>query len=363
MATLPSLEPYDGVLLLSFGGPQAPEQVMPFLRSVTAGRGVPDSRLAEVAEHYAHVGGISPIGVETRALQANVQAELQRRGLGAPVLLANRHLSPSVLQALREAAEAGLHRLVTILTSAYPSYSSCRQYREDLAQGWQGARDEGLVIEIDKLAPYAGSPAWRVPQRRLVIEALRGLDVPDERLAVLFVTHSVPETMDERSGAGDGRGHRYSREHLAVVADVMTAVHVALGRQPAYELVFCSRSGPPAQPWLEPDVNDRMRQLAANGVQAVVAAPIGFVSDHMEVVYDLDTEAAATAAQLGLRFVRVPTVGRTPEFAAGLVDLLLQRAAEARGELATPPGGLPAVCAPGCCPNLRHERAALCGAD
>ncbi len=363
MSTHQTLAPYDAVVLLSFGGPEASAQVKPFLRSVTAGRDIPEARLDEVAQHYEHFGGRSPIGAETRALLANLQAALQARDLDAPVLLANRHLAPSVLQTLREADGRGLHRLVTILTSAYPSYSSCRQYREDLATGWEQARAEGIVVEIDKLAPYAGSLAFRLPQRRLVIEALRSFDVPDERLTVLFVTHSVPETMDQLSGPGDGEGHRYRQEHVAVVDDVMASVQSALGRAPASELVFCSRSGPAGQAWLEPDINDRLRELAAAGGEGVVVVPIGFVSDHMEVVYDLDTEAAATADEVGLRMVRVPTVGRSAEFAAGLVDLLLARAAEARGEHGQPSAGLPAVCAAGCCPNLRANRAALCGRD
>ncbi len=363
MSTQEALHPYDGVLLLSFGGPEAPGQVMPFLRSVTAGRGVSQARLDEVAEHYAHFGGRSPIGEETRALLASLQTELQVRDLDAPVLLANRHLTPSVEQALRDAHDRGLHRLVAILTSAYPSYSSCRQYREDVAAGWHRVREEGIIVEIDKLAPYAGSPAFRVPQRRLVTEAVRDLDVPDERLTVLFVTHSVPVTMDELSGPGDGAGHRYRQEHLAVVDDVMASVQAALGRAPAGELVFCSRSGPAGAAWLEPDINDRLRELAAKGSQHVIVVPIGFVSDHMEVVYDLDTEAADTSAQVGLGFVRLPTVGRSPEFAAGLVDLLLERAAEARGMPGPPSSTLPAVCASGCCPNLGAHRPALCGAD
>ncbi len=358
-----SLAPYDGVLLLSFGGPQDPQEVMPFLRSVTAGRGVPEERLAEVATHYEHFGGRSPIVRETRALRDALEDRLRARGLDQPVLLAGRHLAPSVLDALREAAASGLRRLVTVVTSAYPSYSSCRQYREDLAAGWEQAREEGLDLQVDKIAPYAGTPAFRRPNRRLVVDAVRRCDLPDEELTVLFVTHSVPEVMDELSGPGDGDGHCYTAEHLRVADDVMAAVEATLGRRPASELVFCSRSGPPGQRWLEPDVNDRLRELAAAGTRAVVAVPVGFVSDHMEVVYDLDTEAAKTAAEVGLGFTRVATVGREPEFADGLVELLLDRAAQARGEASTSATGWPSVCAAGCCPNPRTYRPALCGRD
>ena len=185
---------------------------------------------------------------------------------------------------------------------------------------------------------------------------------------LLFVTHSIPTAMDDTSGPGDDEGNAYSRQHRELAAALTDEVNATLDTELAGELVFCSRSGPPTQPWLEPDVNDRLEELAAEGASAVVLAPIGFVSDHMEVVYDLDTEAAATADRLGLRLVRVPTVGTDPEFVSGLVDLLLERAAEARGEAPVRPAwpgrtAPPSTCAPGCCPNLRTARPALCGRD
>ena len=168
--------------------------------------------------------------------------------------------------------------------------------------------------------------------------------------------------MDETSGPGDGDGHLYQRQHLALASALTEEANTVLGRNLIGELVFCSRSGPPTQPWLEPDVNDRLAELAAEGRSAVVAAPIGFVSDHMEVVYDLDTEAAATAARVGLRFVRAATVGAILAFVADLVDAVAERAAEARGE-AVPDfeGRMPSVCAAGCCPNLRAARPATAG--
>lgn len=360
----PDLAPYDAVLLLSFGGPTGPDDVMPFLRRVTAGRGVPDERLALVAEHYRARGGTSPISAENARLRDDLQAELRRRGHELPVLRADRHTAPLVVDALREAHVLGAHRVVTVVTSAYPSYSGCRQYREDLATGWAAARDEGIVVEVDKLAPYAALPAFRAAQARLLGEALAELaDLPDEQVAVLFVTHSIPLTMDELSGPGDGPGHAYTSAHLRVAEDVLDRVTAATGRSPAGELVFCSRSGPPSQEWLEPDVNAAIRAAAEAGARAVVVAPIGFLSDHMEVVNDLDTEAAATAAEVGLRFVRVPTAGRTPELVAGLVDLLEARAAEARGIPDAVLLDLPSDCAAGCCPNLREAKPALCGSD
>ncbi|MDQ6896298.1 MAG: ferrochelatase [Actinomycetota bacterium] len=359
------LAPYDAVLLLSFGGPEAPDEVMPFLRRVTAGRGIPDDRLESVAHHYHRFGGRSPINDQNRALIAAMEAELKEREIDVPVLWGNRNSAPYLVDALRDAASRGLHRPVVVTTSAYSCYSSCRQYRENLADALTEARAEGLVVEIDKIGPYARRPAFLGPNARLVVDALRPLaGVPAEHLALLFVTHSVPDAMDETSGPGDGEGRLYQEQHHAVAAAITDAVRTELGRDLVPEVVYCSRSGPPQQPWLEPDVNDRLRELAADGRTTVVVAPVGFVSDHMEVVYDLDTEAADTAAGLGLTLVRVPTVGVDAEFVAGLVDLVVERAAEARGaEPAAGPGIRPSVCPAGCCPNLRQARPALCGSD
>jgi len=359
------MQPYDAILLLSFGGPEAAEEVMPFLRRVTAGRGIPDERLAAVGEHYFLFGGRSPINDQNRALITAIRDELQARGEATPVIWGNRNSAPFLEDALREAHAAGYRRLVTVTTSAYSSYSSCRQYRENLAEALDTLREDGLDLEVDKIAPYAPRPGFRSANLEKVVAALRALDgVPDQQIALLYVTHSIPEAMDETSGPGDGDGHLYQRQHLALASALTDEANTVLGRNLIGELVFCSRSGPPTQPWLEPDVNDRLQELAADGRSAVVAAPIGFVSDHMEVVYDLDTEAAATAARLGLRFVRAATVGSDPVFVADLVDAVAERAAEARGEpVPNFEGRMPSVCAAGCCPNLRTARPAHCGKD
>jgi protoporphyrin/coproporphyrin ferrochelatase len=366
--TSEALAPYDAVLLVSFGGPEAAEEVMPFLRRVTAGRGISEDRLEQVAQHYYLFGGRSPINDQNRALVGALEAELKERDLDLPVLWGNRNSEPFLVDALGEAAARGLHRLVVILTSAYSSYSSCRQYRENLADAFAKAREragDGLVLEIDKIGPYALRPAFVNPNTRLVLEALeRRADVPDDELALLFVTHSIPDAMDETSGPGDEEGRLYSEQHGVLAARVADRVGAELGRALAPEVVYCSRSGPPTQAWLEPDVNERLEELAQSGRRVVVLAPIGFVSDHMEVVYDLDTEAAETAARLGLQLDRVPTVGVDQEFVAGLVDLLVERAAEARGAPVTSgPDVRPSVCPSGCCPNLRVDRPALCGSD
>ena len=365
------LQPYDGILLLSFGGPERPEDVLPFLRTVTAGKNIPDERLQEVGEHYYRFGGKSPINDQNRALLAALRAELDRREIDTPLVWGNRNFTPFTIEALREADSRGMRRLVTIVTSAYSSYSSCRQYREDLAGALAQAEEEGLVVDVDKIRPYFNHPGFSRANARLVTEAVRGLlrdGVEPAGLRLVFVTHSIPTAMDETSGPGDSEGHLYSRQHVALGAAITEEVGATLDLDLEGELVFCSRSGPPTQPWLEPDVNDRLEEMAAEGATAVVVAPIGFVSDHMEVIYDLDTEAAETAERLGLRMVRVPTVGTDPEFVSGLVDLLLERAGEARGEQPVRPSwpgsdARPSVCRPGCCPNLRVAKPALCGQD
>ena len=364
------LAPYDAILLMSFGGPEGPDDVMPFLRNVTAGRGIPDERLAAVAEHYHSFGGKSPINDQNRALLGALRSELDRRGISAPLLWGNRNFDPFVTETLREAHDAGMRRVVTIVTSAYSSYSSCRQYREDLAAAALTLADEGRMIEIDKVRPYFNHPGFSHVNSRQVTEAVRALgERPDAEVRLVFVTHSISEGMDATSGPGDGEGNAYRRQHLELAAAITEEVNATLSRRLEHELVYCSRSGPTTQPWLEPDINDTLRALAADGVKTVVVAPIGFISDHMEVRFDLDTEAAQNAAAAGLEMVRVPTVGTDPEFVSGLVDLALERAAQARGGAAvagpTWPGNeaFPSVCRPGCCPNLKVAKPALCGSD
>ncbi|MGY4643165.1 ferrochelatase [Cellulomonas sp. URHB0016] len=351
--------PYDALLLFSFGGPNGPEDVMPFLRNVTAGKGIPDERLAAVAEHYLHFGGASPINGQNLALQTALTAELDRRGLDLPVVWGNRNWEPYTRDALAAAYAAGARRVVALVTSAYASYSGCRQYRENLWASLDdlgselGGPDGAHPLVVDKVRAYFNHPGFVEANVDAVAEAYGRLGA-DARL--VFVTHSIPGTMEAASGAA---GPTYREQHLDVAEGVAAAVGERLGRTLTWDLVYCSRSGPPSQPWLEPDVNDHLRVLAAEGTSAVVLAPIGFVSDHMEVVFDLDTEALATAAELGLTAVRADTVGTREVFVRGLVDLVLERAARARavdaGEPAVEPtvtGSLPPrrdVCAPGCC--------------
>lgn len=379
-AAAASLAPYDGVLLLSFGGPERPDEVMPFLRTVVHGRGVPDERLAGVAEHYHRFGGRSPINDQNRVLLAALAAELSARGVSVPLYWGNRNWHPLLADTLRQAYDAGTRRLLTLVTSAYSSYSGCRQYREDLATALATLAAQGRQLVVDKVRPYFNDPGFVAPLVDAVVAGLAGL--PDGA-HVVFVTHSLPLSVALSSGpprAGPGgaaggaqAGGVYVRQHQDVAAAVISRVAAALGRTPPTGLAYCSRSGPPGQPWLEPDVNDHLRALASAQVPGVLVVPIGFVSDHMEVAYDLDVEARATAESLGLPFARAATVGTDQRFVQGLVDLLLERAARARGDRAAsggPPargtvGGLgPAadICPRGCCPNPRGARPAACGA-
>jgi ferrochelatase len=361
-------DPYDAILLLSFGGPERPADVLPFLENVTRGRGIPRERLESVAEHYLHFGGRSPINDQNRALLAALRAELDARGLGLPLYWGNRNWDPYLVDALRDAAEAGARRVCVLLTSAYSSYSGCRQYREDLAAALLdlAAQDGVPVPEVDKIRHYFNHPGFVAASADAVAAALSTL--PEQARPggrVVFVTHSVPTAMNDASGPAGGA---YVAQHEDVSATVAAAAGELAGRPLQWDLVYCSRSGPPSQPWLEPDVNDHLRSLHAQGVPGVVVVPVGFVSDHMEVKFDLDTEARETAEELGLPFARAATVGTDPRFVAGLVDLVLERAAQLRGGSPAQPasgalGPSHAVCPASCCRNLRGDRPAACGAD
>ncbi|MEI2775414.1 MAG: ferrochelatase [Tetrasphaera sp.] len=348
------LAPYDALVVLSFGGPEAPDEVMPFLRRVTAGRGIPDDRLTEVAEHYLLFGGVSPINAQNRALVAALAAELQARHASVPVHLANRNTQPFAEEVL-----AGLTpgRILVILTSGLRSYSSCRQYREDLAR----AADAGLIV--DKIASYAEHPAVLDATTHLTATALAPILADDPAGHVLTVAHSLPLQMDASSGPAQEGGHAYSAALARVSAHLHSRLSERFGRPVPVDLTYCSRSGPPRVPWLGPGVGERLEQLADAGVTTVLLAPIGFVSDHMEVRYDLDTEARAQAEALGIRLERAPTLGIDPRFVSALADLAFARAAEARGESSSVPQCPPPTCPADCCPNPRGELATRCAAD
>ena len=358
---------YDAILLASFGGPEGQDDVIPFLRNVTRGRGIPEERLEEVAHHYRAFGGISPINDQNRELKAALEAELERRGIDLPVLWGNRNWTPYVRDALTEANERGFTKLIAIGTSAYSSFSSCRQYREDYAI----ALDEtglGDTLSIDKVRQFFDHPGFVQPfidgvRQGLADVAAKGF-TPDETY-VLFSTHSIPSSDAERSGPksrGFGPDGAYAAQHLAVAEVVMhesTKSETDLAgsaTEIGWSLVYQSRSGPPSMPWLEPDINDSIAELAGKGIKAVVIVPLGFVSDHMEVKWDLDTEAMETSAEHDVFAVRVPTPGVHAAYVTGLIDLVLERrdgVPVADRPAMTDLGPWYDVCRPGCCENVR----------
>ena len=354
---------YDALLLASFGGPEGQDDVIPFLRNVTRGRGIPDERLEEVAHHYRHFGGISPINAQNRELKVQIEAELAQRGIDLPVYWGNRNWAPYLDEAVIAAEAEGHRTLLALATSAYSSFSSCRQYREDFAR----VLDEtglGETVTIDKIRQFFDHPGFVAPFVAGVRDAVAGFvadGIAPTEIRVLFSTHSVPMDDARRSGPRDrewGEGGAYEAQHLAVAAYVMSQIakDVPDGADVPWQLVYQSRSGPPSQPWLEPDVCDVIEGLPAEGARAVAIVPLGFVSDHMEVLWDLDTEAMDAAAGAGLAAVRTPTPGIDPAYVAGLVDLIEERLkgtpTEDRPHV-TKLGPWFDVCRPGCCENVR----------
>jgi len=311
---------------------------MPFLRNVTAGRGIPDERLAEVAEHYQHFGGVSPITAQNEALLAALTAEFGRRGFELPTYFGNRNWHPFVTDTARQLAADGHREVLVLATSATGSYSGCRQYREDLAR----AASAVPGVRFTKLRHYFDHPGFIEANADAVRDALARLPGDDARL--VFTAHSVPASMNANAGPSGGL---YLDQQQATAALVAEAVR---GPGAGFDLVWQSRSGPPRVPWLAPDVNDHLRTLAAEGVRSVVVAPTGFVSDHLEVLWDLDHEAAATAAELGLNFVRAATAGTHPAFVAGLADLVAEQLAGAEPKALSTLGICGWRCPEHCCP-------------
>jgi ferrochelatase len=359
----PDVAPYDALLLVSFGGPEQPEDVVPFLENVTAGRAIPRERLVEVGAHYELFGGRSPINDLNRDLLAAIEKDLAGAGTELPVYWGNRNWDPFLVDAVRRMKDDGVTRAACFVTSAYSSWSSCRQYRENLFDAVSAV--EGAPT-LDKLRHYFNHPGFVEPVVDAALAALAGLgDDVREGAHLVFVTHSLPTSMADTSGPDGGA---YVAQHLDVAAAVTARIAEETGVAHPHRLVFCSRSGPPQVPWLEPDVNDHLEALAKDGVPAAVLVPVGFVSDHMEVVYDLDTEALATAERLGLPAVRSATPGTDPRFVAMVRDLLLERAVAERGADVSRVsvgalGPLWDRCPVGCCPNPRAERPALCGEE
>ncbi|WNV73841.1 ferrochelatase [Geodermatophilus sp. DSM 44513] len=324
--TTPSADPAppgrrEALLVLGFGGPQGPDDVMPFLENVTRGRGIPRERLLDVAEHYQHFGGISPINEQNRALVAAVEKELAAAGTDLPVYWGNRNWAPYVEHVWAQMADDGVEHVYVFPTSGFASWSGCRQYHEDVARARSvltGAAPGGGPT-AEKLPHYGDHPGFVQANAEALAAALAQLPDDVRDTARLVATaHSIPDTMAAVAGPTGGAYQEELRRSARLVVDA-----VAPGRE--FDLVWQSRSGPPSVPWLEPDVNDHLRALAADGVPAVVLFPIGFVSDHVEVVWDLDNEARETAGELGMTFVRSGTAGTHPAFVAMVRELVEER--------------------------------------
>lgn len=334
---------YDAVLVVSFGGPERAEDVVPFLENVVRGRGVPRQRLLKVAEHYYEFGGRSPINDQNRSLIAALREELAAKGPSLPIYFGNRNWHPMLADTLRTMTSDGVQRALAFVTSAFSSYSGCRQYRENIDEAMKAAGDG--APRVDKIRPFFNHPGFIRSVAGRVSAALSGFSPADRAsAALLFTAHSIPESMARTC------------DYVAQLREASRLVSEQVCGS-RWELVFQSRSGPPAQPWLEPDVCDRIDTLAAEGVTHVCAVPIGFLSDHIEVAYDLDSEAAARAAAAGITFVRAGTVGTCPVFVSAVRDLIRERMelGSERASVGTLPAR-PHECPADCCPRPQRPR-------
>lgn len=305
---------YDALLVLSFGGPEGMADVVPFLENVTRGRGIPPERLAEVAEHYYHFGGVSPINAQNRALIDALKTELRAHGIELPIYFGNRNWQPFLTDTLRQMRDDGVRDVLVFVTSAYSSYSGCRQYREDVTRAVEDLAADDM--RFDKIRVFFNHPGFIGPMAAHLKAALDLLG-PEDRAEteVVFTAHSIPMSMATGSAY-----EKQLQEASRLVAEMAGAER--------YRLAWQSRSGPPQMPWLEPDILDVLDELAATGTRRVVVLPVGFISDHLEVLFDLDEEAQERAAELGLAFTRLPTVGTDPLFVSMIRELVQERLAD-----------------------------------
>ena len=334
---------YDAILVVSFGGPESTEDVIPFLENVLRGRNVPRERMLAVAEHYYHFGGKSPINQQTRELIAALEKELARHGPKLPVYWGNRNWHPMLAETLQKMKEDGIRRALAFVTSAYSSYSGCRQYREDIARARKEIRTEAPepeAPEIDKLRVFFNHPGFIEATEDRLRDALREIPADaQQKVQMVYIAHSIPLSMAN------------SCDYVRQLEEVRGLVSARLGIS-NHALVYQSRSGAPGQPWLEPDILDYLREVKARDLAgAVVLAPISFISDHMEVLYDLDFEARQLCNELSLPMARAKTVGVHPKFIAMIRELILERTSPGteRRALGTL-GPRPDVCEENCCP-------------
>lgn len=304
---------YDAILIVAFGGPEGPDEVLPFLENATRGRNVPRERLLEVAEHYQHFGGVSPINGQVRSLIEALRPELRRHGVGLPIYWGNRNWRPMLADTMNEMAEAGVRRALAVVLAAYSSYSSCRQYRENIEEAREAVGPSAPLV--DKVRVFYNHPEFVAANADRVREALAKL-APEARAAapLVFTAHSIPQSMAD--------GSRYEEQLLETCRLVAEELGVAPDR---WSLAYQSRSGRPSDPWLEPDILDHLRRLREQGAREVVVQPVGFLSDHMEVLFDLDIEARELCEEIGLRMERAGTVGSHPRFIRMLRELIRER--------------------------------------
>jgi len=328
--------PYQAILVVSFGGPEKRDDVIPFLENVLRGRNVPRERMLEVAEHYYHFDGVSPINAQNRALISALVDELNRHGPNLPVYWGNRNWQPLLADTLHQMADDGITRALAFTTSVFSSYSGCRQYREDIAKAQAEVGER--ATQIDKLRVFFNHPGFIEPMIDRVKNAFAAIPSGRrEKAGLLYTAHSIPMSMANNC------------RYVAQLDEACRLVSAGVGRSDS-RLVYQSRSGPPTQPWLEPDVNDAIRDLASQGVRDLVVVPIGFISDHMEVLYDLDTESLDLCKELGINMVRAGTVGTHPRFVTMIRELIDERLTDTPNRLAIGTMG-PShdVCPTDCC--------------
>ncbi|KAA0023590.1 ferrochelatase [Antrihabitans cavernicola] len=338
----------DALLLLSFGGPEQPSDVMPFLENVTRGRGVPRDRLEAVAEHYMHFGGVSPINALNRDIIAAIESELARTGIDLPVYFGNRNWHPMVEDTVATMRDDGIRSALVFPTSAWGGYSGCRQYHEDIVRARNAVGSDAPTLV--KLRQYYDHPLLIASFADAIGAAVAQLPADRRETArLVFTAHSIPVAADASAGPPSDGGNLYSRQ----VAEAARLCAAAAGFAD-HDLVWQSRSGPPQVPWLEPDICDHLEALSADGVDAVVICPVGFVSDHLEVVWDLDTEAQEKAAELGMSIARAATPGTDSRFAQLALELIGEQTAGSPPQrlgvepaYGSTPDGAP--CNPGCC--------------
>ncbi len=341
------VQPYDAILIVSFGGPEKHDDVIPFLETVLRGKNIPRERMLEVADHYYHFDGRSPINDHTREIIALLEKELAAKGPQLPIYWGNRNWHPFLADTLSRMADEGVRRAIAFVTSAYGSYSSCRQYLDDIERAREqvGAR----APAVDKIRSYYNHAGFIEPMAEHVREALESFPAGDrDTVGLIYTAHSIPTSM-----AANSRYVEQLKEAAGLVSE-------RVGRK-EWELVFQSRSGPPSQPWLEPDICDHIRRLAqSQRPHNIVVVPIGFLSDHIEVLFDLDMQAQEVAGQAGVKMVRAATVGVHPRFIQMIRELIVERVSgvKERPALGTL-GPEPDFCAADCCP--RPQRPAMTG--